>query len=386
MSHLSAVWCGALLIVIGSMSTAVLGTQVFRLLTESSANTGELVGQVWTMVGAGYLIVFIPGLAFGRFLLRACPPDYSHQGPSPWHRPLFNALLLSIPFVAGVVFMIVLNSVEVTTNKDSTAGQPDQAAMFMGNLFTSISCFLLWAIGAFGPLIRHHRKPRSFLERPFVLFLRRFSTFSDRSVIAMVLKQAKRGVPVVFLTPTSSQPGDWDPFLVGFAGFKMLRPLSSVPIVLRARDDDWQNAANELILRARTILFDTTDTSDAIRVEMEMIEVADRWSDTVFLRLQREDQGHHVDSSSDNRRARVIDYTKSWVRAIPMMIIGIPVVLMTIVWLGAAAGFLLNSAWHKFVFLLIVAFGILFYFSVFVRPTINRAAKAALKTVLRPTT
>lgn len=386
LSYLSAAWCGALLVVIGSMTTAVLGNQVFGFLTKSSAIWAELVGQAFALVGMGYLIVLMPGLAFGRFLLRALPPNLSNQGRGQWHRAIIIAFLLSVPFVAVVIFMIVLNSAGVAMDKASTISQPHRTAMLIGNIFTSIPCFLLWATGAFGPLVRHHRKPRSFLEQPFVLFLRRFSTFSDRAVIAMVLKQAKPGLPVVFLTPTASQPGDWDPFLVGFAGLKMTRPWRSVPIVLRARDDDWRVTANELILRARTILIDTTDTSDAIRGEIEMIERAGRWSDTVCLRLREQEHDHDVGSSDDIGKARVIDYTKSWVRAIPTMIIGIPVVLMTILGLGAAAAFLLKSEWLKFVSPSIVVFGVLFYLSVFVRPTINRAAKAALKKILRPAT
>jgi hypothetical protein len=63
----------------------------------------------------------------------------------------------------------------------------------------------------------------------------------------MVLKQAASGVPVVFLTPTLSRPGDWEPFLVGFAGLKLLHPWQSMPIILRAPDDDWQQVADELI-------------------------------------------------------------------------------------------------------------------------------------------
>ena len=92
---------------------------------------------------------------------------------------------------------------------------------------------MIWVFGASGPLLLRHRKPRRLLDRPFVLFLRRFSTFADRAVIAMVLRQAPSGMPVVFLTPTRSQPGDWDPFVVGFAGMKLWHPFRSVPIVLR---------------------------------------------------------------------------------------------------------------------------------------------------------
>jgi hypothetical protein len=64
-----------------------------------------------------------------------------------------------------------------------TAGHP--AAMTTSDAAVGLPlaglCTILWATGAVGPLLVRHRRPRAFLESPFVLFLRRFSTFSDRT-------------------------------------------------------------------------------------------------------------------------------------------------------------------------------------------------------------
>jgi hypothetical protein len=165
-------------------------------------------------------------------------------------------------FIFAVLMFLAVAAIDAST------ATPDRAVALVKTSLASVLPAMLWTTGAIGPLIVHHRKPRAFLKRPFVLFLRRFSTFSDRAVVALVLKQTASSVPVVFLTPTLSRPGDWDPFLVGFAGAKLSHPWQSAPIVLRARDEDWRRAADELIRRAQTIL--PTHRRQATRCEQRL--------------------------------------------------------------------------------------------------------------------
>jgi len=58
-------------------------------------------------------------------------------------------------------------------------------------------------------------------------------------------------------------------------------------MVLRARDDDWQRVADELILQAQIILVDISEGSASLGAEAEMIEKGGRWSETVCLRHTR---------------------------------------------------------------------------------------------------
>jgi hypothetical protein len=111
-----------------------------------------------------------------------------------------------------------------------------------------------------------------------------------------------------------------------------------------------------------------------------MLNRTGRWSDTVCLRLLVPGK----DPVADFKGVRTIDYTKSWVRAIPRMAMGLPVVLF-------AAGFFFVfmlaalSAYVSFFLIgvITVAGAAAYYYSAFVRPTINRKAKVALRTVLR---
>ena len=260
-SYLSAAWCGLSLLVIGAFLTIVSGT-----LHKPGDDLAFYLGQLEGKVLSGYVVVLTFGVASGRFLLRALPPPMADKRGSgrPWAVVLYAAAFVSLYMACVLGWLGFLSS---GTTEDSA----------------SLPFAVLWVIAAIGVLIHHHYKRRAFLERPFVLFLRRFSTFSDRAVVAVILRQAAYNVPVVFLTPTLSRAGDWDLFIVGFAGLKLFHPWRSAPIVIRAQDDAWQEAAEDLIRRAQTILLDVSDTSGALRAECEMLDRAGRWSDTVCL-------------------------------------------------------------------------------------------------------
>ena len=312
-------------------------------------------------------------VALGRFILRALPLRFSDRSG----RGRFGTILsvvVCVVFVSFSVWFTVAISV-ATNSKALTPVLSDADKTIYG---FCILLVVLYLSGAICPVILRHWKPRAFLERPFTLFLRRFSTFSDRAVISLVLRAAASRVPVVFLTPTFSRPGDWDPFLVGFAGFKLLHPWKSMPIVLRASDDDWQGVAGELIRRSKTILLDTSETSSAMRTEAEMINNAGRWSDTVCLRLLARNAGPGTDPFGGSAHGRIIDYRKSWVRPLPRMAIGLVALLIAgIHFLGSLLIFT-----PSFVAILIFSVVVYVYYSAFVRPTINREAKSALKAIL----
>jgi hypothetical protein len=275
------------------------------------------------------------------------------------------------------LYILIVFVMAVLAGNDPAKPAKDNGVVIGENVLMSLPLIVLWAIAATGLLMRHHGRRRTFLDQPFVLFLRRFSTFSDRAVVALILRQAAYNVPVVFLTPTLSRPGDWDPFLVSFAGLKLLHPWQSAPIVIRARDDAWQEAADELIRRAQTILLDVSETSGALRAEAEMLDRAGRWSDTVCLRLTAPGK----DPVGGFSGVRTIDYTKSWRRALPRMAVGLLVILFVAIFFLSAMSLLVPFSVAAVI--TVVAFPT-YYYSVFVHPTINRKAKMALRAALPP--
>jgi len=379
LSYLSATWCGIAIVAVGALSVASTGSQICKTLVEPHANADEFAGELFGAGLVGSFIILVLGVALARFLLRALPPPFSERAHRGWFDTI-GVIALSAVFIGlivlGVYEFLLASLIDAPTPilLNETGLASIGVSALLAALYTSC---------AIGPLILRHWKPRTFLDRPFVLFLRRFSTFSDRAVIHLVLKQAASGVPVVFLTPRLSRPGDWDPFVVGFAGLKLLHPWQSMPIILRASDDDWQRAAEELIRRARTILLDTSETSSAMRTEAEMIDNAGRWSDTVCLRLLVRNADPGNDLFGGSGRARTIDYTKSWVRALPRMTIGLATVPLTSLLLSTPLLLLAPVFMRPLALILIVIVAAYAYYSVFVRPTINREAKLALRAVLR---
>ncbi len=211
------------------------------------------------------------GVVSGRFLLRAAPPRLSGK-----IRISLIVLLVLLALALALVMIYLLSE------------------MYIDLHYKIIFCAssILWLSGVFVPLGSRHLRPRAFLDKPFVLYLRRFSTFSDRAVISVVLKASPSGVSVVFLTPTRTRAGDWNPFLIGLAGIKMRNPFRSIPIILRAKDEEWKSAAEELIHHARLIIIDMSEGSDAIQTEIALITKAAKWSNTVIIERKR--GGHNV--------------------------------------------------------------------------------------------
>jgi hypothetical protein len=380
---LAALWTAGLITLI----------QIFYPRLISTHRLHEVVGAL-IAICLGGIADFALGVAFGRFLLRAMPPYL--LGGTRRRQLAIIAVSVCAPLIGSFIFVMVLAATlgaVAGAQETPTLDEPLIFAVVAGSMLFVV----LWATGAIGPLILRHGRPRAFLDRAFVLFLRRFSTFSDRTVEALILRQAKAGVPVVFLTPTRSKPKDWDPFLVGFAGLKLLHPLRSVPMVFRAQDDDWQRSADELIGRAQTILVDISEGSAALRIEAEMIEKAGRWSDTVCLRGTAPTAGSGQDRLGAFGNARCIDYSKSWRGALPKLAISLLIVLLAafviavfIIFGGGLALFLIGVLKDETSnVVLLSALGLVFVvvalisYSIFWRPAVSGTTKIELRRVLR---
>jgi hypothetical protein len=381
LSYLAGVGCGILLLAMSVLITVSTGNTLAETLRSPGNDRADFLGRLSGIVALGCLFGLWLGVACGRFLLRALPPVISEQRNAGqlWVAALCTAIMIAVYLISAFLW-VVLESV-VTSSPETLA--PNRVAELAGEqLVGAILVALLWTTGAVGLLIRRHRKPRAFLGRPFVLFLRRFSSFSDRTIVSLILRQASNRVPVVFLTPRRSRPGDWDPFLVGFSGLKFLHPWRSAPIVICVPDADWTGAAHELVCQARTILLDISETTDSLRTESEMIEKAARWPDSVCLKLMASPAPSGGRPTRSFSGVSTIEYTKSWVRALPRMLMGLLAVLFAAVVLVAPVQLLLRIS-PRIAALGVLGAAAMFYYSAFVRPAVNRRAKIALRCLLR---
>ena len=234
LSYLSAMWCGYVLLVLAVIWTAGFISLVPTFYSESTPRLAVIVGAPIALF-AGSVVELALGVAFGRFLLRAMPPYLLSETT---RRQLATiAVCICAPLTSIFIFAMLLSGTlgGVAAARNITWNEP----LIFVTVAAGMLFVIVWSTGAVGPLILRHGRPRAFLRYPFVLFLRRFSTFSDRKIVALTLSDAKAGVPVVFLTPMRSRPRD------GIRSLSDSLVLSccircAVPLVVRARDDDWQ--------------------------------------------------------------------------------------------------------------------------------------------------
>lgn len=203
-------------------------------------------------------------------------------------------------------------------------------------------------------------------------------------MINLVLRQTPASKPVVFLVPTRSRVGDWNPFLVGFAGMKLLHPLRSVPLCVKSRNTEWEEAIQNLIRQAQFVVVDISEKSSAIEAELAMIDLAGCWQKTILLEEVSKKTLLERARTSESEVLQIIRYRKSWIRGIPRMLLGYLAMHVTLIPIVLIIIQTINTFWIRIACMLL---GILFlgwlYVSFFVRPSIDRNSKISLKKLLR---
>jgi len=319
--------CFALLVVVAALPS-LLALDPVRIATFAPAGGLLFVGiSVLVALASGAL-----GLPMARFLLRVRPVRLADevQRRSIWIGVLFVLALLSSAYS--------LLGLDANEGK-GFAGMWFDASAPIEVKWAGVSAIVLFAIGATLPFLLRHLKPLGFRRRPFVLFLRRFSTFSDRSVMNELLRRCPRGKPVVFLVPTGSAARDWNPFQIGFAGLRLLSPFRSLPVAVSATDASWKAAAKELVAAAETIVLDGSFGSDSIAYEIDMLQTLGAADRTIVLMLTG--SGEHAAgpiAAPLRQAATFIAYRKSWLRALPRLLLGIPASAFPAIYLSAIPG------------------------------------------------
>lgn len=327
-----------------------------------------------TEIGVLAVVSFPIGIVFSRFLLRALPVRADGQ------RRIYLVCIVGAVFLIGIV---LLTAILFAIPIDSAApdGYPPGSAV----------AFIAWMLGAGIPFMMRHIAPRHFLSRSYVLFLRRFYSFSDRVIVGAVLKAAPAGSPVTFLLAPLSTAGDWNPYSVGMAGFKPWRPIHSLPIELHSVEP-WEGNARTLIENAELVILDGTEGSGAISAEMAMIDDGGFAEKTLVLAPK--DASTDGDSFADigGRGSPTVRYQKTWLRALPGMLMG--ALGCAAVVLSVATGALTPAdradweitdlqLWMTPEVALSTIIALLLFVVLFVRQTVDRQTEKALKRWLR---
>lgn len=342
-------------------------------------------------LGAMAIVTFFLGIVFARFLLRSLPVRADGQ------RRTFVLVIVSAWFLIGIAVMllIVTGVIEApeTSTEQQAAGFPDESAgqPTAGFLPGFALATIAWLLGASIPFVTRHLAPRHFLGESYLLYLRRFYSFSDRVVVGAVLKAAPPGSPVAFLLAPLSTARDWNPFTVGMAGFKFWRPIRSLPIDLHS-EEPWQDNARTLIEHAGLIVLDGTEGSQAISAEMAMIRDGGFAERTVVLAPW---DASVDDDSFDEigvHGSSIVRYRKSWMRALPGMFLGAVGSVMAVFPIGVIALLLSQGVdWQAsdplvWSMPVVVSSGIgcaALFVALFLRPALDRKTEKELKKRLR---
>lgn len=304
---------------------------------------------------------FWGGVPGSRILLRLLPP----RSGVGWRPGAFvlAAVVALYTMLSGSAGALGLAAAEASSG---IGLQPSISAVYF-----AISVAL--GLGLLGPFLARHLRPNGFVEAPFILVLRRFSSYADRAVLREVLGAHPTERQVVLLTPTRSQGGDWDPAHIGFAGLRWGAPFRSVPVYLRTTDDNWQAFARQYIASAQRIVFDASEESEAIRVESALIGELGRWADTLVLTTAAWQDLWPPGSS-------VVVYTRSWLRALPRMFVGVPATLLLGMGVARISLGLIRAA-PALALLMAPLIGVvyLFFFLTFLQPAVDSSSARAIR-------
>jgi hypothetical protein len=363
---IAVAWC-AIFIVTPSIWYTILAAKLIHkaLISADDRAFGNAIPSLLLVLG----IELFYGVAFARFLLRLVP---SEPGKGDGLRHVLRLLLLGCSLSPLVVLFYVFNSLA-------------QIALAISST--------LWLAFVLAPLVSVNRRLKRLSPGRFILFLRRFSTFSERAILGLVLSLVPPDKPLVLLTPNRSRPSDWNPFLISFAGLKLSRPLGNLPVVLRAPDADWERPAKSLIADAHQIVLDISAGSGAIQTEMMMIQQASRWHETICVK-----DGSTGNPELDNfilaKDGWLVAYKKSWSQVVPRLLLFIVLSAFSLLWLAStitetshpSSEFEKQLAAFEALILWVVPFlsglGLLVY-STFIYPSITFSVKPAIRRALR---
>jgi len=232
------------------------------------------------------------GVPITRYLLRAFPLRADGR------RRLGCAVMLGLFAVGSTILVLFLFNLGYTDVDRPANLRPKPFPTLIG---------LVISMGQIAVALRVYASRHDRLERPYILYLRRFNTFSDRVVYQAVLSGAPSGHPVVTLVRASGGPRDFNPWTIGFAGFRFRQPVASLPLPFATPDADWEQHAKLMMERAACIVVDGSQDSPAMATEYGLIRSMDLAAKTIVLR-DLESTSAPVDISG----ASTVGYRRSW--------------------------------------------------------------------------
>lgn len=258
-------------------------------------------------------LAFVFGYMCGRLFLRLFPIPFKKEKPS----------LKVIHFNIVLALYIIINCLWI----------PSTWVL----LITQLPFHLAILIPLLLSVSRRHNTNLLDGNTPFVLFLRRFNGYGDRSMLVSVLRKSEPGVPVAFLISPQNKLVTRDPFLTLLAGFNVKHPFLSMPIYSISENETWAINVESLVKIAKKVIIDVSQPSESIAHEIHLLNLHNILDRTLFI-CEKDTQSTHKFLSDnninmENDNVNCCLYKESWIRAIPRMIFGFIVLFFAITFL-----------------------------------------------------
>jgi hypothetical protein len=279
-----------------------------------------------------YEILFACGLSIAaycsipvaRWITRQCPIRLTAQSAKLNGNPVFTLFAF---WAAGVYVLCHFPRPSFVAE----AIAPFYQTRF-SNLDLMRSLILLAPPGVFfiSPLIIYiawYRKATKLSDQSFILFLRKFSSRSDYSILSGLLTGCPDSATLAILNPKPQvgvgEDGSWDPIAIGFEGCKLLHPLRSMPMHFAANNKEWEDAVFTLMQKAMCVVIDVSESTPSVVREETLITSLDLWQRTVVLKDRKCQNGSGESAEAFNDiTSNELEYDLSWTRALPRAVLG----------------------------------------------------------------
>jgi hypothetical protein len=252
---MTAVLVGTVLLVL--FVSFLLGTLIYTpLKTLLPMALSEVTARRSLRMAEFFLYACIAVIAF-RYLSRLLP------NPAPYGPQHYSRLRAACGAIAAS-FLILFNGLFGVGNPGTFLAP---TLVFMATL----------------ALLFRHRRQAATPPGGTVLFLRRFGSFADRAVLGSVLRAAPRCGNVSFLVAANEPTDNWDPWTLGFAGFRIFHAMSSIPRFYLSSDEAWERNVAALATAARCVVVDVSEVSASIIRELQLLAANKALGRTVFL-------------------------------------------------------------------------------------------------------
>lgn len=276
------------------------------------------------------LYLVIPAV---RMTFRRYPSPIRRERPKPrLGLGLFFSTILLVFLVAAAFLTFVF-----------VWGQQIPYLLRVPNLGLAAFFAYFMLLGAFLGFL--YLRPQGLLAGRFVLFLRTFSTTSDRAMLSVILRALPHRTRAVLLTAPRSKVSDLDPTIIGFAGLRLRHAISQLPVFLSAGDIQWEAQVRSLLGKAAAVVADVSEITPAVNIELRMIreEQQRRQLPVVLLKERQITDAGSVRQPRDPQEVLqgwpVIEYVTSW-KASAIKILGLVVYFAVATWLPAVIVYL----------------------------------------------